>query len=264
MKMHEDPPAVISHPAHPAHMLTLVTITTASGDPPFRCDGCKEPGSGTGRRYRCSDDGCDFDLHTCCALASPTLKNHPLLGDDLAFTLLPDGAPPVAGDAAAACVACGGATEGLVYYYCSVDSKKKDLYLHPCCAAMRTESVLAGVHRVQLCTEAKLRCAVCGEKKEHGHGHHHFFSSGRKLWAYRWLYGGEEGYLHVGCMKKIAVLSWEQECDVDGGAAVMEASVPILKGLLLRRREKESELVSNGIEIGNSIAEAVSAAATSS
>ncbi|KAF8673555.1 hypothetical protein HU200_048638 [Digitaria exilis] len=252
--MHEAPPAVISHPAHPAHMLTLVTITTAAGDPLFRCDGCKELGSGTGRRYRCAagDEGCDFDLHTCCALASPTLKNHPLLGDDLAFTLLPDGAPPAAGDAAA-CVACGGATEGLVYYHWSVDSKKKDLYLHP--------ERPRRVHRVQLCAEAKLRCAVCGEKKEHGH---HFFSPGRKLWAYRWCYGGEEGYLHVGCMKKIAVLSWEQDCDVDGGAAVMEASVPIMKGLLLRRREKESERFSNGIEIGNSIAEAVSAAATSS
>lgn len=262
MKMHEDPPAVITHAAHKAHALTLVTT---AGHPPFRCDACKEPGSGNGRRYRCSDDGCDFDLHTSCALAPKTLT-HPLL-DDLDFILLLFPQPPVAADAAPVCAACGLTAAGLVYR-CSAGSKKKaGLYLHPCCAALRTETVLAGGHRAHLCAEAKARCVVCGEKKKEHDGHHHpFFSSARKVWAYRWCYGGLEGYLHVGCMKKIAAQSWEQACDVDGGA-VMEASVPIMRGLLMRGRDKEAEgiqKVSQGIQIATSVVGAVSAAASSS
>ncbi|KAF8673554.1 hypothetical protein HU200_048637 [Digitaria exilis] len=259
--MHEDPPAVISHAAHPAHMLTLVTTT--AGDPPFRCDGCKEPGTGTGRRYRCGA-GCEFDLHTRCALAWPTLS-HPLLGD-LVFTLLP-GAPPVAADAAAAsvvCIACGVWPAGLVYH-CFDSRKKKDIYLHPCCAALTTETVLAGGHRVQLCAEAKLRCVVCGEKKEHGH---HFFSSGRKLWAYRWFHSaaGEEGscYLHVGCMKRIAAQSWEHAGDLDGGGAVLEASVPVVSGLLRRRTAGgEAGSLELGLEAAGSIVQQVVSAAAS-
>nr|CAB3491853.1 unnamed protein product [Digitaria exilis] len=254
MKMHEDPPAVISHAAHPSHMLTLVT-TTAGDPPPFRCDGCKEPGTGTGRRYRCGA-GCEFDLHTCCALAWPTLS-HPLLGGDLVFTLLP-GAPPVAADAAAAaalCITCGVWPAGLVYHCFDSRKKKKDIYLHPCCAALTTETVLAGGHRVQLCAEAKLRCVVCGEKKEHGH---HFFSSGRKLWAYRWFHSaaGEEG--------SIAAQSWEHAGDLDGGAAVPEASVPVVSGLLRRRTPGgEAGSLELGLEVAGSIVQQVVSAAAS-
>ncbi|CAO2151442.1 unnamed protein product [Urochloa humidicola] len=54
------------------------------------------------------------------------------------------------------------------------------------------ERVLQDEYRAQLCAEAKLRCVICGEK-----GHKAF--SSKKLWAYRWCYGGKEEYLHVAC-----------------------------------------------------------------
>ncbi|RCV22553.1 hypothetical protein SETIT_4G229800v2 [Setaria italica] len=221
MKMIKDPPPEISFDAHPTHRLKLV-MPAAAGEQPFWCDGCKEPGGGKGRRYRCGG-GCDFDLHECCALAEPTLK-HPLLGDDLEFKLL---LPEAAAAAAVppACTACGCAASGLVYH-CS--NKKQGLYLHPCCAALRMESFLHDGHHVQLCGEARLRCVVCGEKAR-------TFSSSRKLWAYRWRYNGAEG--------------WE-EAYQDG--SVLEASVPIMKGVLRRRSPGEagSSATSSGIELG--------------
>ncbi|TVU47747.1 hypothetical protein EJB05_07356, partial [Eragrostis curvula] len=258
MKMHEDPPAEISHSAHPAHKLKLVNTTTDG--PPFRCDGCKEPGSGKWRRYRCND--CEFDLHIDCALHESTLK-HPLFGD-LEFEFIRH-APAPSVDAKF-CIACGSITPGFVYH-CS----GKDIDLHPCCAALKMESFLQDGHVLQLCKEAKQSCVICGEKARppSSSSHKKFWASFRKekLWAYRWHYDGNEGYLHVACMKKVAVHNWERAYEGSAAGAIVEESLPIMKGMLRWRPAKNTESTQSSIigleQAAADIAQAVSDVATS-
>lgn len=227
MKMHEveEPPAEITRDAHPAHALRLVATDDGA---PFRCDGCKEPGSGQGRRYRCGH-GCDFDLHVACALAGPTLR-HPLFGEGLEFQLLPEAPPPVD---KTFCNACGLRAPGLVYHCFD-----RDLDLHPTCAALKPESAFPGGHLAQLGWEAaEHRCVACDAAA----------AAGKRFWAYRWAYGGTHGYLHVACMKKIAFQSWEQayQASVVGGGLV-EASVPTMTAVLHRKRTDE---ITGGVKI---------------
>ncbi|GJN30876.1 hypothetical protein PR202_gb19219 [Eleusine coracana subsp. coracana] len=259
MKMYDDLPAVISHEAHRAHKLKLVT----TDGPPFRCDGCMEPGSGQGRRYRC--DSCDFDLHTSCAVPEYTLK-HPLYGDDLEFQLLHS---PLSVDGKF-CNACGYATLGFVYQCSRKDNK--DLELHPCCAALKMETVLPDGHILQLCKEAKQDCLFCREKgrplssSSSSPASKKFWTSFRKekLWAYQWRCGGSEGYLHVVCMKKIAAQIWEQTYQDSPGGGVVEASVPVMKGMLQGRSSLNSETsaaiaVQGTMDLGATIADVISA-----
>ncbi|XP_066342755.1 uncharacterized protein [Miscanthus floridulus] len=216
----EELPAEITRDAHLAHALKLVTTDGA----PFRCDGCKEPGSGQGRRYRCGEHGCDFDLHVACALAAPTLKHHPLFGDGVEFELLAEAPPPVD---KTFCNACGLRAPGLVYHCFD-----RDLDLHPTCAALKMEmsAFLGGHLQAQLCWDwesAEHRCVACdgGGKKQ--------------FWAYRWGYGGTHAYLHVACMKRIAFQSWEQAYQASVGGGLVEASVPTMTAVLQKKRTDE-------------------------
>jgi hypothetical protein len=105
------------------------------------------------------------------------------------------------------------------------------------------ETVLPDGHMLQLCKEAKQDCLVCGEKARppgsSAHNNKFWRFRKEKLWAYRWQYGGNDGYVHVACMKKIAAQSWEdayQDCPGGGRAGHEEhAAVPPLLVLGFRR-----------------------------
>ncbi|KAL6596152.1 hypothetical protein ACP70R_047516 [Stipagrostis hirtigluma subsp. patula] len=211
MKLYEDPPPVISHPAHPAHKLTLV----AGGGAPFVCDGCKDAGDGA--RYTC-DRGDAFHLHTCCALAEEQapVVHHPLFGDR-AFVFLPEPPPPVDDTV---CDACGEPARGFVYH-----CLEADLDLHPCCALL-PERILRDGRVFELRREASRPCGMCGGRNGRRR---------RRFWAYRSYFDGEAVDLHVACMKDMARLGWEAGYhDRVGGGQIVPASAPILDGVLQR------------------------------
>ncbi|KAF8653151.1 hypothetical protein HU200_062597 [Digitaria exilis] len=226
MKMFDDLPAEISHDTHPAHKLKLIT----TNGPPFRCDGCQEPGNGHGRRYRCGG-GCDFDLHIACADGEAHSLRRPRVR-------APPPPPPVD---AAFCDACGGLVAG------------RDLDLHPCCAGLRM-GVFAvhGEHGqpIQLCWEdaadEKGCCAICRSSSTSRNGN-------KKFWAYRWRGrdDGGHGCMHVACTKKVAVERSERAYRDEVGAGIVEASVPVMLGAMMQRR---SPVIDTGIR-GTNFAE---------
>ncbi|CBI32534.3 unnamed protein product, partial [Vitis vinifera] len=118
----------IPHFSHPQHKLKFEYIEL-----PFKCDGCKE--AGIGSRYKCSI--CDYDLHTHCALPSPSIT-HPFY-TKCSFQFLPR--PP--GDAARFCNACEKDINGFLYHCnsCGFD-------LHPCCARLPMEMLVESWHEI--------------------------------------------------------------------------------------------------------------------
>ncbi|GJN03405.1 hypothetical protein PR202_ga20846 [Eleusine coracana subsp. coracana] len=150
------PPAMI--PDHPSHLPGHKLMKRVGNDGHFfMCDGCKEPGAGT--RYRCENERCNFDLHTCCAVAPETLK-HTLFPNRVFLFLLAEIEPPPASIGAGgnedngkrsssrACVACGEDVLGFVYHCFDDDDDGDGIDLHPCCArlpehALQDEPVFA-------------------------------------------------------------------------------------------------------------------------
>jgi len=183
MKMYEKPPPEIIHSGRKLKLLT------SDDAPPFRCDGCHEPGYGL--RYTDNGGGGQsFDLHTCCALAEkePTIK-HGLFGD-LNFEFLVEPTPVVRDTQTTNCDACGEEARGFVYH-----CYEKDLDLHPCCASLKERTLLDG-HVFELRRKASRPCVICGK-------------NGHRFWAYRSRFDGEDMDIHVACMKNMASLSWE-------------------------------------------------------
>ncbi|XP_062196152.1 uncharacterized protein LOC133899199 [Phragmites australis] len=224
MTITEDvPPEISGHPAHRAHKLKLV----ATDDRQFRCDGCMERGVGT--RYRCEYERCNFDLHTCCAVAPATLK-HPLFGDRaFVFLLEPPATTGGKGEGRSrrrsrVCDACGEDVRGFVYH-----CFEADLDLHPCCAHLQ-ELMLQDGQVLKLRREASRPCGMCGR-------------NGRRsnFWAYRISWEGEAVDLHVACMTEMARLSWDAEYQnrVGGGQIVQPRGLTaddMLKSLPSRTR----------------------------
>uniref|UniRef100_A0A0E0ELB4 DC1 domain-containing protein n=1 Tax=Oryza meridionalis TaxID=40149 RepID=A0A0E0ELB4_9ORYZ len=241
----------ITHPSHPEHKLRMVTTT---GEAPFKCDACKEPGDGP--RYHCLTCE-DFNMHKFCAHAPSTLYHH-LFGRT--FELLakpPQGRPekphPTAtgggrGESGGRwCDTCGDHVFGLVYH-CS----GANLDLHPCCASLQELPVqnreTLDQPKESLATPQKLvkeglakitidgvafdiaafsKCSLCSRQEEEGPDH----CCRRLRRQEQWCYynsdvvdgGGEAVSLHVSCIKQIARRRWQAARDMKCGGQIMLA-----------------------------------------
>ncbi|XP_062199092.1 protein VACUOLELESS GAMETOPHYTES-like [Phragmites australis] len=147
----------IVHFSHPEHRLARFDFPYL-----FMCMGCKEYGAG--RRFMCQT--CGFQLHEFCALAPPSLHDHPFhpKHQHLLFFVKPGGF------LRCKCDICGKSVKGFSFRCasCSFD-------MHPCCAAM-TRRMELPVHEHPLLlapalegSETSFVCQVCRRTKRSGH-----------------------------------------------------------------------------------------------
>ncbi|KAI3446059.1 hypothetical protein Pfo_002724 [Paulownia fortunei] len=211
----------ISHFSHPQHILKF-EYTEA----PFKCDGCKE--AGIGSRYKCCGGGggygggggtCNFDLHTHCAIPSPSIT-HPFY-TKCSFQFL--SRPP--GQVARYCNACEKDVTGFVYH-----CKSCGFDLHPCCAKL--PMVLDdGEIKLYLYKKVSAPCHRCGRK-------------GRS-WSYR--SSCKKYNLHVACVKEMLVDSWHEiyygawGSSYTGSSRKLETTIPSLRATLQTHNHKKSK-----------------------
>ncbi|KAH6780002.1 Cysteine/Histidine-rich C1 domain family protein [Perilla frutescens var. hirtella] len=196
----------ISHYSHP-HNLKF-----EYAEAPFMCDGCKE--AGIGSRYKCCGGGggggaCNYDLHTHCALPSPSIR-HPFY-TKCSFQFL--SRPP--GPVARYCNACQKDVAGFVYHcsLCGFD-------LHPCCAKLP-----------MMIDDGEIKLYLCGRK-------------GRS-WSYR--SSCKKYNLHVACVREMLVDSWHEIYygawgnSYTGSSRRLEGEIPSLRSTLQTHNHKKSK-----------------------
>ncbi|KAF8694872.1 hypothetical protein HU200_037972 [Digitaria exilis] len=141
----------IVHFSHPEHRLARFDFPYL-----FMCMGCKEYGAG--KRFMCQT--CGFQLHEFCALAPPSLHDHPFhpKHPHLLFFVKPAG-----GFLRCKCDICGKAVKGFSFRCASCGFD-----MHPCCAAMERMMELPAAHEHVLvlaaqdaAAETSFVCQVC-------------------------------------------------------------------------------------------------------
>lgn len=198
----------ISHYSHP-HNLKF-----EYAEAPFKCDGCKE--AGIGSRYKCGGGGgaCNYDLHTHCAIPSPSIT-HPFY-TKCSFQFL--SRPP--GPVARYCNACEKDVAGFVYHcrLCGFD-------LHPCCAKLPM-MIDDGEIKLYLYKKVSAACHRCGRK-------------GRS-WSYRT--SCKKYNLHVACVREMLVDSWHEIYYGARGSSIrLEGGVPSLRSTLQTHNHRKSK-----------------------
>ncbi|KAL3814171.1 hypothetical protein ACJIZ3_015439 [Penstemon smallii] len=172
----------ISHFSHPNH-----NLKSDYTEAPFKCDGCKE--FGIGSHYKCSA-ACNFDLHTHCAIPTPSIT-HPFY-TKCSFQFL----SRTPGQVARYCNACEKSVAGFVYHCqsCGFD-------LHPCCAKLPM-LLLDDDAEINLYLYSKVS-SPCGRK-------------GRS-WSYR--SSCKKYNIHVACVREMLVDSWHEIYEKRSGGA---------------------------------------------
>ncbi|OVA05196.1 DC1 [Macleaya cordata] len=202
---------IITHFSHPQHKLKF-----EYSEVPFKCDGCKE--AGIGSRYKCiNTTTCDYDLHTHCALPTPSIA-HPFY-PKCSFQFM--SRPP--GNVPRYCNACEKDVSGFVYHckLCGFD-------LHPCCAKL-PRVLDDGEVKLYLYRKVCSACHRCGRK-------------GRS-WSYRSTC--KKYNLHVACVKEMLVESWHELYFGRGTSSntrKLETRIPSLRGTLQNHHRSKSKV----------------------
>ncbi|KAJ1290224.1 hypothetical protein BS78_02G226600 [Paspalum vaginatum] len=149
------------HFSHPEHRLSRFDFPYL-----FLCVGCKEYGAG--KRFMCQ--ACGFQLHEFCALAPPSLHDHPFHPKHRHLLFF---AKPAGGFLRCKCDICGKAVRGFSFRCASCGFD-----MHPCCAAMARRLELPAVHEHPLllmpqdggsaAAETSFVCQVCRRTKRSG------------------------------------------------------------------------------------------------
>ncbi|CAA0826444.1 Cysteine/Histidine-rich C1 domain family protein [Striga hermonthica] len=185
----------ISHFSHTHHKLKY-----HRAEAPFKCDGCKEIGIGSA--YKCGAAACDYDLHTHCAVPSPSIAHPFYTGCSFQFLSRPPGTE------ARYCNACERPVTGFLYHWSSSEARQPG---GP--SLVRPWPVK---WQLLIVTSIYLIHVRCGRK-------------GRS-WSYR--SSCKKYNLHVACVKDMLVDSWHELYDGVSYSDKSERRVPSLKATL--------------------------------
>ncbi|KAL8132532.1 hypothetical protein AgCh_008134 [Apium graveolens] len=168
---------------------------------PYKCNGCKMPGSRT--CFKCVDELCNFYLHLDCFTAEQvTTLRHPLLEDcDFDYHKSP---PP--GEDVPYCDACGLDILGFRYRCFTKSHLHNPHDLHPTCANLE-EDMIWGRFKLKLLDNVESRCLHCDEKyptedciRFTGWK---WVAENHKYWGYPFCFSGKKICFHVKCMNEI-------------------------------------------------------------
>lgn len=171
---------------------------------PYKCNGCKMPGSQI--CFKCTDEVCHFYLHLeCFAAEQNTTRRHPLLKDcDFDYHESPPQVADRGGDVPY-CDACGLDILGFRYQCFTKSHLHNPHDLHPTCANLKKEMVWGSL-KLKLLDNVESRCLHCDEKYP-TEGCIRFtgwkWVAKERYWGYPFCFSGRKICFHVKCMNEI-------------------------------------------------------------
>ncbi|WOG96377.1 hypothetical protein DCAR_0415712 [Daucus carota subsp. sativus] len=171
---------------------------------PYRCNGCKMPGSKI--CFKCVDGLCNFYLHPeCFAAEQMNTLRHPLL-EDCDFEYHESPPKVAAGGHVPYCDACGLDILGFRYRCFTKSHLGNPHDLHPTCANLREEMTWDSL-KLELLNNVETRCLHCENKYSTDRyipfNGWKWVAKDQKYWGYPSCLWGRKVCFHVKCMYEI-------------------------------------------------------------